>query len=71
MKGHVFPDGKVHVTEPPADMEEREELKDALSPIYDQLVLQPMWDILEVLPLRVDKMGLDGTPGVTHWSAMT
>jgi hypothetical protein len=22
LKGHVFPDGKVHVTEPPADMEE-------------------------------------------------
>jgi hypothetical protein len=34
-------------------IEEEEELKDALSPIYDQLRLSPAWWILEVLPLMV------------------
>ena len=34
-------------------IEENEELKDALSPIYDQLRLSPAWWILEVLPLMM------------------
>jgi hypothetical protein len=33
--------------------EEEEDLKDALSPIYDQLEIQPAWWILELLPLRL------------------
>ncbi|KAJ6453178.1 hypothetical protein C8R45DRAFT_847321 [Mycena sanguinolenta] len=32
-------------------MEEEEELRDALQPIYDQLSLNPCWWILELLPL--------------------
>ncbi|KAF7364563.1 hypothetical protein MVEN_00325300 [Mycena venus] len=31
-------------------MEEEEDLKDALSPMYDQLTLSPFWWILEVIP---------------------
>ena len=33
--------------------EEEEDLKDALSPVYDQLKLQRSWWVLEVLPLRL------------------
>jgi hypothetical protein len=32
-------------------IEEEEDLKDVLSPVYDQLRLQPTWWILEILPL--------------------
>ena len=32
--------------------EEQEDLADALSPIYDQLRLAPLWWILEVIPHR-------------------
>lgn len=37
----------------PVGTEEEEDLKDALSPMYDQLELQPAWWILEVLPLKL------------------
>ncbi|KAJ6530943.1 hypothetical protein DFH09DRAFT_1183741 [Mycena vulgaris] len=37
--------------QPTRGMEEEEELKDALSPIYDQLKLKPFWWILEVIPM--------------------
>lgn len=33
--------------------EEEEDLKDALSPVYDQLKLQRAWWILEILPLKL------------------
>ncbi|KAJ7022588.1 hypothetical protein C8F04DRAFT_1137769 [Mycena alexandri] len=35
---------------PQPGMEEEEELKDALSPVYDQLHLNPVWWILEFIP---------------------
>ncbi|KAJ7712368.1 hypothetical protein B0H16DRAFT_1625180 [Mycena metata] len=35
---------------PRPGMEEEEELKDALSPVYDQLHLNPVWWILEFIP---------------------
>ena len=35
----------------PVGSEEEEDLKDALSPIYDQLELKRSWWILEVIPL--------------------
>ena len=35
-----------------AGMEEEEELRDTLSPVYDQLSIAPFWWILEVLPLK-------------------
>ncbi|KAF7289945.1 hypothetical protein MIND_01369700 [Mycena indigotica] len=40
-------------------MEEEEDLKDALSPIYDQLKLSPGWWILEVLPFSFRTQNLD------------
>lgn len=67
LKGFMFSDGIVRVPEPPEDMEEQEELKDALSPIYDQLVLAPMWNLLEWIPFRVDNMGLKGKAGTSYW----
>ncbi|KAJ6487135.1 hypothetical protein C8R47DRAFT_516070 [Mycena vitilis] len=36
---------------PPRGMEEEEDLKDALSPMYDQLKLKPFWWLLEILPM--------------------
>ena len=36
---------------PPPTTEEEEELKDALSPMYDQLELKWIWKVLEYLPL--------------------
>ncbi|KAF8215371.1 hypothetical protein K438DRAFT_1801131 [Mycena galopus ATCC 62051] len=36
---------------PVRGMEEEEDLKDSLQPIYDQLQLKPFWWILEILPL--------------------
>lgn len=33
--------------------EEDEELRDALSPIYDQLQLKPIWWLLEIIPLNL------------------
>ncbi|KAJ7174136.1 hypothetical protein C8R43DRAFT_943752 [Mycena crocata] len=43
----VIPDEK-----PAHGMEEEEDLKDALAPIYDQLKLKPFWWILEVVPFK-------------------
>jgi len=42
--------------------EEEEDLKDALSPIYDRLKLQRAWWILEILPLK-----LRYQRGDNHW----
>lgn len=33
--------------------EEEEDLRDALSPMYDQLKIHPLWWILEILPLKL------------------
>ncbi|KAJ7506925.1 hypothetical protein B0H11DRAFT_1973404 [Mycena galericulata] len=49
----VSPELEDHSPEKPAHgMEEEEDLKDALSPIYDQLKLSPFWWILEVIPMN-------------------
>ncbi|KAJ7720856.1 hypothetical protein DFH07DRAFT_304164 [Mycena maculata] len=44
---------------PSCGMEEEEDLKDALSPIYDQLKLKPFWWILEVIPMSFRSQRLD------------
>ncbi|KAJ7057794.1 hypothetical protein C8F01DRAFT_1151097 [Mycena amicta] len=50
-------------------MEEEEDLKDALSPIYDQLKLSPVWWILEVLPFSFRTQNLDDTWDTTfRWN---
>ncbi|CAL1708268.1 unnamed protein product [Somion occarium] len=41
--------------------EEEEDLKDALSPVYDQLLLKPFWWILELLPLSQRYQRKDNT----------
>ncbi|KAJ7841493.1 hypothetical protein B0H14DRAFT_3086748 [Mycena olivaceomarginata] len=42
----------LHLEKPVHGMEEEEELRDALSPIYDQLHMKPFWWILELIPLK-------------------
>ncbi|KAF7300706.1 hypothetical protein HMN09_00956400 [Mycena chlorophos] len=42
-------------------MEEVEDLKDGLSPIYDQLHLSPGWWILEIIPFSFRTQNLDDT----------
>jgi hypothetical protein len=42
----------VATVDPPIGTEEEEDLKDALSPMYDQLKLKRGWWILEIFPLR-------------------
>jgi hypothetical protein len=37
----------------PVGTEEEEDLKDVLSPIYDQLTLRAAWWILEIIPLKL------------------
>ncbi|KAJ7080747.1 hypothetical protein B0H15DRAFT_996815, partial [Mycena belliarum] len=44
----VDPEPKAGLT---TSMEDEEDLKDALSPIYDQLQLKPFWWILEIIPM--------------------
>ncbi|KAJ7245358.1 hypothetical protein B0H12DRAFT_1127613 [Mycena haematopus] len=41
----------ISLEKPAHGMEEEEDLRDALQPIYDQLALKPLWWILEVIPL--------------------
>jgi len=43
--------------------EEEEDLADALSPINDQLLLSPIWWLLEFLPMRQKCPRKDGTWG--------
>jgi hypothetical protein len=50
------------VEEIPIGSEEEEDLKDALSPIFSTLKLQPGWWFLEFLPLKVRYQ-----QGDTHW----
>lgn len=53
----------VNCTFPPAtpmDSEVQEDIEDALSPMYDQLHLNPLWWILEVIPMRVRSQRRDG-----------
>ncbi|TCD62857.1 hypothetical protein EIP91_006338 [Steccherinum ochraceum] len=47
-----FPD---QLQEQPVDYEAREELEDALSPLYDQLQARVTWHLLEWIPQRVKK----------------
>ncbi|KAJ7133376.1 hypothetical protein C8R44DRAFT_23113 [Mycena epipterygia] len=42
----------VPIEKPAHGMEEEEDLKDAMCPIYDQLQLKPFWWILELLPMN-------------------
>jgi hypothetical protein len=46
------PDVVVPAVEPPYGPEEEEELRDALSPIYDQLTMHRFWWILELIPMK-------------------
>ena len=46
--------------------EEDEDLKDALSPIYDQLKLKRGWRILEILPVTFKHPHSDDE-WVEHW----
>ena len=46
--------------------EEEEDLKDALSPIYDQLKLQRAWWILEAIPLRFRHQRSSNDKWVNH-----
>ena len=50
----------------PVGSEEEEDLKDALSPIYDQLKLRRAWWILEVLPLRFKHQRSSNTQWVSR-----
>jgi Uncharacterized alpha/beta hydrolase domain (DUF2235) len=63
-KGNPPPDSAPHIVSAPVNTttagkavhvgtEEEEDLKDALSPIYDQLELHPAWWILEFIPLKL------------------
>jgi hypothetical protein len=47
-------------------MEEQEELKDALSPLYDQLALAKGWWVLEVLPMKRRYQKVDDTWAHTY-----
>lgn len=56
--------GAVSVVEPSVILtEEEEDLADALSPINDQLLLSPVWWLLELLPMRQKCLRKDGTWG--------
>lgn len=48
----VVPEPQFYEVDPEAGIEEKEELHDALSPVYDQLALVKYWWFLEILPLR-------------------
>ena len=52
----VQPQPEVHLTSvaPPVPhtTEEEHEVRDALSPLYDQLALAPYWWVLEFVPIR-------------------
>ncbi|SJK99185.1 uncharacterized protein ARMOST_02475 [Armillaria ostoyae] len=50
-EGQTFPQ-EASIEDPPIGTEEEEELRDALSPIYDQLELSKSWWILELIPLE-------------------
>lgn len=62
-------------TDLPDNYEAAEELKDALSPLYDQLDANLLWTFIEYLPLRVKKQkaivkeeqGFDGF----HWMCVS
>ncbi|KAJ7483420.1 hypothetical protein FB451DRAFT_1393527 [Mycena latifolia] len=45
--------------DPEASVEDQEDLQDALSPMYDQLKLKPLWWILEILPMSFRSQELD------------
>jgi hypothetical protein len=73
------PTGTSHAAEPtdstlvPASQstfksEEDEELKDALSPIYDELKLNKAWWILEVLPLQYSVQNRRDASWRTYWA---
>ncbi|KAF8157844.1 hypothetical protein B0H34DRAFT_844310 [Crassisporium funariophilum] len=47
-----FDDHALIISDEPRETEEEAELKDALSPIYDQLSLRWFWWILELLPMK-------------------
>ncbi|KAJ7088156.1 hypothetical protein C8R44DRAFT_991193 [Mycena epipterygia] len=53
-------DVPIDLKEPARGMEEEEDLKDALCPIYDQLQLKPFWWILELIPMSFRYQGSDG-----------
>jgi hypothetical protein len=73
------PTGTSHAAEPtdstlvPASrsmfkLEEDEELKDALSPIYDTLKLTKTWWILEILPLQYSEQDRCDASWRTYWA---
>jgi hypothetical protein len=47
--------------------EEREELADALCPLFDQLKLSKAWWILEVIPLRLRAQNRHDAGWVPYW----
>lgn len=59
-----YKNGTISVTEPGVTLtEEEEDLADVLSPINDQLLLSPVWWLLELLPMRQKCLRRDGTWG--------